>query len=191
MARYSYEQLEYNKRPLTQDAALYVITDRVPDKGDKDYAEQALPYKAGELAAQQDSCPVQDLGHIRERVGYLKGRYPGFRIRNAQFSAVPATAKVIRELDGETADYLIAAGTTAVIAAGYENGTDLLLLEKGILPLRSENAPSTGTFILIKDISDGLSGGRLNAFSVTAEDQTELDISLGNYSDEQLRAVIK
>ena len=187
---FEHGDISYEKRPLTDNIALWVVTNEFPG-GEQlsGFGELAKPFKLGEYASQQDACPVVGLSGLRERVDLLKRTYDGFRIRNAQLSGIAAVPGVVSDVSDETASYIIASGSIAVIAGGYENGADKVLLGKGILPLvSSENYP-TGTFILIKNIRSSLSGGKTEAYTVTPELLTPAAISIAGYTAEELSPV--
>lgn len=188
---YTYGELAYNKRPLTNDIALWVIGKALPLKEEREpFAQLTKPYKIGEEASQQDSCPVADLSNIRPIIGYLKGRYEGFRIRHAQLSGIVAADEIIDSIDDDDAKFLIAAGSIAVIARGYAKGADEVLLKNGILPLVSDEDLDEDTFVLIRNIRSQIGGGELEAYTVTPESKTAVKISLGSYDEGQLSAVI-
>ena len=193
MAVFTYTDLSYDKRPLTDDIALRVISAELPDTDEKlsEFGKLAKPYKDGEAASQQDACPVTGIPGLRDYVGFLKKTYDGFRIRRLQLSGVAAVKGSAGDISPDTAAYLIAAGSTAVIAGGYENGADEVLLENGILPLVSARELPVGTFILIKGIRSGISGGRTEAYAVTPDSLTPLEISLGSYPAGKLDKILE
>ncbi len=187
--------LSYEKRPLTNDIAISVIGSSIPQNKEEiaEFVDKSFPYKSGELAAQADSCPVAKLEDIRKRVDFLKKTYEGFRIRHAQLSGVLAVKDIIRDVDDETAEYLIAAGSIAVIAKEYDNDSDKLLLRHGILPLISDEEINEGTFVLIRNIrteGNGIASGKLEAYAVTASEQVPVNIRIGDYTAEDLEKIL-
>ena len=190
---FTYGDLSYEKRPLTDNIALWVITNEFPDNDEKlsAFVRLAKPYKTGEEASQQDACPVVGIKGLREYVDFLKRTYDGFRIRNAQLSAVAAVNGIVDKISGGTAAHLIAAGSIAVIAGGYADGADEVLLDNGILPLVSDSALPEGSFILIRNIRASISGGKTEAYIVTPESKTPVGISLGTYPEDKFRKILE
>lgn len=193
MSAFTYGDVSYEKRPLTDDIALRVVSEEFPDTQEKlsGFTKLAKPYKDGEAASQLDACPVTGIPGLRDYVGFLKKTYDGFRIRRLQLSGITAVKGVVDKISGDTAAYLIAAGSLAVIAGGYENGADEVLLEKGILPLVSAQELPAGTFILIKGIRSSIGGGKTEAYAVTPDSLTPLDISLGFYPAGKLKKILE
>ena len=189
------DDLTYEKRPLTKDVALYVISNSIPqDKKEIDeFTKLAFPYKSGELAAQSDSCPVARLDDLRKAVDFLKRTYEGFRIRHAQLSGIVAVNDTIKSIDDETASYMVAAGSIAVIAYEYKDGSDKVLLEHGILPLVSDEEIPENTFVLIRNIRTGEKGiipGELDAYIVTHENQISVNIGIEEYTQKELEKIL-
>lgn len=189
---FNYNDLSYEKRPLTDDVALWVVTKEFPDTEEKlsEFEKLAKPFKTGEYASQQDACPVVGINGLRDYVDHLKGKYEGFRIRHAQLSAAAAVNGAVSNVSDETAAHLIAAGSIAVIAERYENGADKVLLANGILPLLSDEALPTGTFVLVRNARKGVSEGRTESYTVTPENDEPVNIGIGKYSDKELEKVI-
>lgn len=189
---YTYNEISYNKRPLTNDIALSIVTNdfSVAESKSPEFEKLTKPIKLGEIAAQHNACPVADLSGFRPYVNFLKQEFEGFRIRNAQFSGVISSGGTVRSVDEDTAAYLAANGSIAVIAQNYGNSSDKLLLAKGILPLISDEKLPTGTFILIKNIKRDISGGKLEAYKVTPEKLTSVDIRLHKYTENELTAIL-
>ena len=187
--------LSYEKRSLTKDIALVVITGVLPKNKDEidEFTKKAFPYKSGELAAQVDSCPVQKLDNLLEAVGLLKEKYEGFRIRHAELAGVAAVNANIESIDADTAEYLIASGSIAVIAKGYDNDADKVLLENGILPLVSDEDLEDNTFVFIRNIrneKDTVNTGDLEAYSVSGKGQVPINISIAEYGNELLTKIL-
>jgi len=189
---YKYNDITYNKRPLTSDVALIIVEDDLSLAVEKseEFEKLVRPYKLGELAGQQDSCPVADLSNVIPYIGFLKETFEGFRIRNAQFSGVIAVNGTVDQIDEDTAAYLIAVGSVAVVANKFENGADKILLSKGILPLVSQDKFEKDTFILIRNIKGNISGGKQEAYVVTPDSLTPVNVSLGSYNDTELKAIL-
>ena len=187
--------LSYEKRPLTKDIALRVISKKVPSTREEldEFTTLAYPYKSGELAAQVDSCPVAKLDDLRESVGFLKQTYEGFRIRHAQLSGIAAVDENIEKIDDETAEHLIASGSIAVIARKFEGDSDKVLLRHGILPLISGEELKENTFVLIRNIRNedtGIETGELEAYVVTPHTQVSVNIKIDNYEKEELNKIL-
>lgn len=192
--QFTKDDLTYEKRPLTKDVALYVLKNYIPQNQDEinEFTKLSFPYKSGELAAQSDSCPVARLEDLRKAVDFLKRTYEGFRIRHAQLSGIVAVNDTIKSVDDETASYLIAAGSIAVMAREYKDGSDKALLEHGILPLISDEEVPENTFVLIRNIrnDDGIEPGELDAYIVTPENQVSVNISIGEYTQKELEKIL-
>ena len=185
------DSLAYEKRPLTKDIALKVISNNIPATKEEfdEFSALAYPYKRGELAAQVDSCPVAKLDDLRESVGFLKKTYEGFRIRHAQLSGILAVNDSIDKIDDDTAEHLIASGSIAVVARKYHNDSDKILLKHGILPLVSDKEVKEDAFIFIRNIrneDEGIAAGELDAYIVTPNSQVSINIEIDNYDKEQL-----
>ncbi len=192
---YKKDDLTYEKRPLTKDIALKVITKSIPaNKEDiANFTKLAFPYKSGESAAQVDSCPVAKLEELHGPVRFLKQKYEGFRIRHAQLSGIAAINDTVGNISDDTAEYLIASGSIAVIAKGYEGDTDKKLLKNGILPLVSEEDIKTGEFVFIRNIrseENGIKHGKLEAYTVTSEKQLPVNIGIREYSAKELEKIL-
>ncbi len=189
---YTYNNITYKKRPLTNDIALSVVSNdfSLAESKSPEFEKLTKPIKLGELAAQHDACPVADLSNFRPYIDFLKQEFEGFRIRNAQFSGVIAAGGILNSVDDDTAAYLAANGSIAVIAQGYRNNSDAALLKKGIIPLISEEELPTGTFILIRNIKRDISDGKLEAYIVTPDKLTSVGIHINKYTAEDLTAVL-
>lgn len=189
---YEYNNSSYSKRPLTNDIALYVAANdfSLAENKSEDFERLAKPYKLGELAAQQNACPIRSAEGLKERVDFLKRHFDGFRIRNAQISAVIATDGAVDEMDDTTALFLASVGSIAVIAREYRSNSDRTLLSKGILPLVSSEKLKSGSFILIKDIRNNIRGGDTNAFLVFPDRLEPVGIRLGEYDNSALESVL-
>lgn len=189
---YVYNEISYNKRPLTDDIALSIITNdfSLAERKSSEFEKIAKPIKLGEIAAQNDSCPVADLSDFRPCIGFLKKKFDGFRIRNAQFSGIISFNGTIKNIDSQTTAYLAANGSIAIIAEGYENDSDKVLLAGGIIPLISDENPPVGTFILVRNIKRDISGGNLEAYKVTPESLIPIDIRFNKYEDGELTPIL-
>lgn len=192
--QFTKDDLTYEKRPLTKDIALFVISNSIPkSKEEKEsFIRQAFPYKSGELAAQADSCPVAKLEDLRKAVDFLKRTYEGFRIRCAQLSGIAAVNDTVKSVDDDTAASLIAAGSIAVVAKGYTGGADRVLLSHGILPLVSNEEIRENSFLLIRNIrkDEELVKGEQDAYIVTPETQVSVNIGIGEYTKKELEKIL-
>lgn len=184
--------MSYTKRPLTDDIALIVATKdaAIVKFGNETFKELTKLYKYGELAAQQDACPVKEAPGLLERVGYLKQKIEGFRIRHAQLGGIAAIDGIVDGIDEATAEYLFDSGSIAVIAQGYGNNADKILLSKGIIPLISDESIPEGEFILIRNIRQSINGGELNAIKVYPDRDEKVSIRIDNYTEAELAKVI-
>ncbi|MCD7741665.1 MAG: hypothetical protein LUI06_05635 [Ruminococcus sp.] len=153
---YKYGELSYSRRDFLSDTALYVVSDKLPetDEERRKFEQKAKPYKLGELAAQTDSCPIVNLKHLKDRVDFLKRTFDGFRIRNVVLSAVLSVDYKITGIARDTAEFLIAAGSTAILARGYDDVSKKILVDNGILPLVTDEAIENGSLILIRSLEN-------------------------------------
>ncbi len=153
---YRYNDLSYKRRDITSDTAVYVVSDNLPETAEEraEFEKKTQAYKLGEIAAQSNSCPIVNLSHLRERIDYLKETIDGFRIRNSILTGIISLNKELTDLDEDIAAFLIAAGSAAIIARGYDNKTKEILLANGILPLISEEEISKDSLILIQNLKD-------------------------------------
>ena len=169
---YKYAELSYNSRDISTDASLYVISDKLPKTAEEreEFEQKAKPYKLGELAAQTDSCPIVNLSFLRERIDFLKRTIDGFRIRNTVLSGIISVDHKITDLTHDTASFLIASGSAAILAKGYDSATKEILLDNGILPLVSYEAIEIGSLILVRNLgSNGIVSAQ-KVFSDRVED---------------------
>ncbi len=190
--KYNYDNITYNKRPLTNDIALGIVSNDLAEAENKTAQLKKLtaPYKIGELASQQDACPITEFEELRDRIDFLKNTFEGFRIRNAQLSGVIAVKGSIKSINDGTAAYLIACGSIAVIAEGYEDDADKILLANGILPLISSEELPIGSFILIRNIKNDVYKGNLDSCIVIPGKLSPVNISLSKYTDKELEAIL-
>ena len=153
---YKFGELSYNRRDISSDTVLYVISDKIPETVEekKEFEQKSRPYKLGELAAQTDSCPIVNLSHLKSSVDFLKSIIAGFRIRNSVLSGVISVDYKITDISRDTVAFLIAAGSTAILAKGYDSDTKSILLDNGILPLVTDEAIENGALILIRNLSN-------------------------------------
>lgn len=188
---YTYEKIVYTKRPLTDYIALCVVENdfSLARNKSEEFERLTKPYKLGELAAQQDTCPIQKAEELKERVDYLRNNIEGFRIRHAQLSGIIASNEAADEINEQTALFLAACGSIAVIAPEYKNGSDRTLLSKGILPLISKEKIQKGSLILIKDTIRDI-GGKTNASVVFPDRLEPIEISIGKYDNNLLEQVL-
>ena len=79
-----------------------------------------------------------------------------------------------------------------MIAKGYNEGSDKVLLANGILPLVSDEAFEENTFLLIRNIrhDDALIFGRQEAYTVTFDGQKPADISIRKYTQKELEKIL-
>lgn len=189
---YKYRSSTYSKRPLTNDIALFVAAKdfSLAENKSEEFEKITKPYKLGELASQQDTCPIQSADVLKERVGFLKQHFEGFRIRNAQLSGIIAVEGTVNSVDESTALFLASCGSIAVIAEEFGSDSDKILLSKGILPLVSSEKIETGSFILIRDIKNSIRGGNTNAFLVFADRLEPVGISIAEYDEKALESVL-
>lgn len=190
--KYNYDDITYNKRPLTNDIALGIISNDLTlvENKTSQFKKLTDPYKIGELASQQDACPVTGFTELRDHIDFLKATFEGFRIRNAQLSGVIAIKGSLKNIDENTAAYLISCGSIAVLSEGYESDSDKILLANGILPLISSEELPIGTFILIRNIKKDIYKGKLDSYIVIPGKLSPVNISLSKYTDKELEAII-
>lgn len=189
---YNFNDISYSKRPLTDDIAFGVVTNdfALAESKNPEFVQLTKPYKLGELAGQQDACPATQVEGLRELVDYLKKRFEGFRIRNVQLGGIAAVDGAIDKIDEQTALFLAACGSFAVVAKEYKSNSDKTLLSAGVLPLISQNPVSVGEFILIRNIKRGIFGGNLEAYSVHSDRLGEIQISLSAFTEKELEKVL-
>lgn len=190
---YNYNNISYSKRPLTEDIALYAAANdfSLVETKSPEFERLTKPYKLGELAAQQDACPIQKAEGLKEKVDFLKKHFEGFRIRNAQLSGIIVADGNVSGIDEQTALYLAACGSIAVIAKEYGADSDRSLLSKGILPLISAQTVPVGAFILIRNIRRDIRSGRLDAYIVHTDGLEEIDLRIAEYTSEELEPILK
>lgn len=189
---YNYGDITYNKRPLTNDIALGIVSNdlTIAENKTAQFKKLTDPYKIGEQASRQNACPVTGFAALRDRIDFLKETFEGFRIRNAQLSGVISVKGTLKNIDGSTAAYLISCGSIAVLAEGYEEDSDKILLANGILPLISSGELPIGTFILIRNIKKDIHKGKLDSYIVVPGKLSSVNISLSEYTDKELEAII-
>lgn len=189
---YKFNNISYNKRPLTDDIAFGVVTNdfALAESQSPEFVQLTKPYKLGELAGQQNACPATQVEGLRELVDYLKKRFEGFRIRNVQLGGIAAINGTIDKIDEQTALFLAACGSFAVIAKEYKSNSDKALLSAGVLPLISQNPIPVGAFILIRNIKRDIFGEKLEAYSVHSDRLEEIQISLSAFTEKELENVL-
>lgn len=174
---YKYKDISFNKRPLTEDIALVVVSKETTTAGSVDFIQKTFPFKAGETAAQADSCPVRKIEWLHELVGYVKTQIDGFRIRNAQLSGIIALDGIF-SVDGETAEFMAAAGSTSVIAQGYTEEARKILQENDIFPFISDEHFDVNDFILVRGIKNGLKNNSFKSYRIHSDSMERVDIRL-------------
>lgn len=190
---YTYNGISYNKRPLTDDIALGIVSNDISSAVNKtdEFEKLTKPYKLGELAGQQDACPVARINGLKEYIDFLKRSFDGFRIRNAQLSGIIAFDGYAESIDDESAAFLSSCGSIAVIVKGYKNRTDNILLANGVIPLISSEVLPKGAFVLIRNIKRDIFSGALESYNVHKDKLEKINISLAKYTEKELENILR
>lgn len=150
---YKFNNISYDKRPLTDDIAFGIVTNNfaLAESQSPEFEKLTKPYKLGGIAAINGS---------------------------------------IDKIDEQTALFLAACGSFAVIAKEYKSNSDKTLLSAGVLPLISQNPIPVGAFILIRNIKRDIFGEKLEAYSVHSDRLEEIQISLSAFTEKELENVL-
>ncbi len=177
---HSYQGITYEKRKLTNQILLKVITDdynQVKYKSEI-FEENANVIKQAEMVSQQDACPVKinhELEHIME---VLHKHYETLRARNTQTAPVTFVEKPL-EVSEEDSEFLLANGSMAIFAKYYEEGTKEKLLNHEILPLVTTENFKNNDYVFIDNIIESIEKkqSKLEAFLVK-DDLEPVDVWL-------------
>ncbi len=177
---HSYQGITYEKRKLTNQILLKVITDdynQVKYKSEI-FEENANVIKQAEMVSQQDACPVKinhELEHIME---VLHKHYETLRARNTQTAPVTFVEKPL-EVSEEDSEFLLANGSIAILAKYYEEGTKEKLLNHEILPLVTTENFKNNDYVFIDNIIESIEKkqSKLEAFLVK-DDLEPVDVWL-------------
>lgn len=177
---HSYQGITYEKRKLTNQILLKVITDdynQVKYKSEI-FEENANVIKQAEMVSQQDACPVKinpELEHIME---VLHKHYETLRARNTQTAPVTFVEKPL-EVSEEDSEFLLANGSIAILAKYYEEGTKEKLLNHEILPLVTTENFKNNDYVFIDNIIESIEKkqSKLEAFLVK-DDLESVDVWL-------------
>lgn len=177
---HSYQGITYEKRKLTNQILLKVITDdynQVKCKSEI-FEENANVIKQAEMVSQQDACPVKinhELEHIME---VLHKHYETLRARNTQTAPVTFVEKPL-EVSEEDSEFLLANGSIAIFAKYYEEGTKEKLLNHEILPLVTTENFKNNDYVFIDNIIESIEKkqSKLEAFLVK-DDLEPVDVWL-------------
>lgn len=177
---HSYQGITYEKRKLTNQILLKVITDdynQVKYKSEI-FEENANVIKQAEMVSQQDACPVKinhELEHIME---VLHKHYETLRARNTQTAPVTFVEKPL-EVSEEDSEFLLANGSIAIFAKYYEEGTKEKLLNHEILPLVTTENFKNNDYVFIDNIIESIEKkqSKLEAFLVK-DDLEPVDVWL-------------
>lgn len=153
MGIYEYNGIRYNKRKLTNDILLKVVTDEiklVTDKSDE-YREKAELIKQGEETSQLDACPVRVNVELREIIETLRRTYEGLRARHTQTAPV-LYADEISAVSDDDAGFMIANGSIAVLSKNISEEAQKKLLKHHILPIIVDDKVDVGSYVFIRNI---------------------------------------
>lgn len=167
--KYQYMGIQYEKRNLTKDILLKIITKDyglVQGKSET-YTAKAKPLKNSEMVSQQDACPVEVNQELEAVMKVLKRHNEHIRARHTQMSPVFYTQKEF-DIREDNIDFLLANGTVAVFAKDYKKGVEEQLLQHGILPLITKEDLLEDDFIFIENILSDLKKGeqKVQAYKV-------------------------
>ncbi|MDO4296498.1 MAG: hypothetical protein Q4D90_10125 [bacterium] len=167
--QYTYENLQYEKRSITDNILIKVIgTDYQPVREKSNsYIEAASIIKAAEAVAQADSCPIVGREELRPILAALREHIAGLRIRHTQMGTAISTDS-LSAISDEDAAFQIANGSTAHIAVNYDADSEAILLSHGILPILMKEPLEAGTYLFLEGVRETLlqGGGTLKAFLV-------------------------
>ncbi len=167
--KYTYENLEYEKRGITDNVLVKVIgNDYEPViRKDAAYTEKAASLKYAELTSQMDSCPIVGREELRPLLAALREHIPGLRARQTQMGTAVATT-VLSEVRAEDAQFQIANGSIAHVSVKYDGDSEKVLLAHGILPIITEELLPAGSYLFLENIRESLKkgGGEVKAYLV-------------------------
>ena len=164
------EQFEYNKRGLTENIILKVVSNdaALPIEAPESFLDLVKDFSDAETVGQQNMCLGGANPEVSALVPAIRAAYPGVRFRMLQFAKVLS----IGAAEGITEDYaetLLESGSIALIATSFDDASVTALLKFGILPLVSDEPIAVGTGLLIKGVVNDiwLNNKDLTAFVVT------------------------
>lgn len=166
---HSYQGITYEKRKLTSQILLKVITDdynQVKYKSEI-FEENANIIKQAEMVSQQDACPVKVNHELEHIMDVLRKYYETLRARHTQTAPVAFVEKPL-EVSEEDVEFLLANGSIAVFAKYYEKGTKEKLLDHEILPLVTTENLKNNDYVFIENIIESIEKkqSKLKAFLV-------------------------
>lgn len=188
---YSYGEQTYNKRSITDNVLVKVISSNyqlVTDKTEE-YSELADCLKNAELVSQSDSCPIVGREELRPIIDTLRTRTPKLRARQTQTGTAVST-EALSGITDQDALFQIANGSIANIASSYEPASRDALLAAGVLPLVTAQSLEVGTYIFLENIRQTLDAAQkeITAFLVK-ETLVPIQISVDYENREQLQAL--
>lgn len=177
---HTYQGITYEKRKLTNQILLKVITDdynQIKYKSEI-FEEHADVIKRAEMVSQHDACPVEVNHELEGIMKVLRRYHEGLRARNTQTAPVAFLEKPVKVSEKDM-EFLLANGSIAVLARYYQNETKQKLLNHGILPLVTGESLKKNDYIFIENIIDSIEKktGKLKAFLVK-EDLEPIDVWL-------------
>ncbi len=168
--KYVYENMDYEKRGLTDNILLRVIADDyglVKERSRK-YMGAAFSWKAAEMTSQMDACPVTGREEMQKILRIMRAYDPNYRARATQ-TGTAVSQQAITDVTEEDALFQIANGSIADIAVSYSEEACDTLLSKGILPLTADRPVPVDTYIFVEGIRAALKAGKreLTAYRLT------------------------
>lgn len=190
---YEYQDLQYEKRAITDHVVVQVIDNSYEAVKQKAplYSEKAANMKNAEAAGQADACPVFGRDELKAATGILRKTVEGFRFRSAQLGTA-VSVEQLEAVTGEDALFQIANGTTINFAVSYSADAVDTLLAGGVLPLVTEKPIEAGTYIGILNIRAALEQGKkeLDAYVVTEGSKEPIVIKTADFTVQQLDKIL-
>lgn len=172
--KYTYKENNYNKRNITNNVLIQIITtdfELVKLKSDK-YVKLAETLKSAEEVSQSDACPIVGREQLRPVLVALRERIPELRARQTQTGTAVFTEK-LEDISDEDAEFLIANGTIAHVAYSYSDEAIKILLSHGILPLQAGQSIDAGSFIFLEGIRKSLETENKNTTAFLVKEHLE------------------
>lgn len=170
--KYVYENMDYEKRGLTENILLRIIADdygQVKERSRK-YMGAAFSWKVAEMTSQMDACPVTGRAEMQKILRIMRAYDPGYRARATQ-TGTAVSQQAITDVTEEDAQFQIANGSIADVAVSYSKEACDALLSRGILPLTADEPVPVDTYIFVESIRTDLKSGKreLKAYRLTDE----------------------
>lgn len=188
---YSYEETNYNKRSITDNVLIKVISNDYQLVVSKNpvYREAADCLKSAEEVSQSDSCPIVGREELRPVLTALRGRIPQLRARQTQTGTAVSTDR-LDAVSEEDAAFQIANGSIANIAVSYGKEARAVLLSHGILPLVTEKPLPAGSFLFLENIRRTLEEGEQKVAAFLVKETLEpVSVRVDFDAKEQLESI--